>query len=134
MRERRGRKDEHTTIQPTLYEDIRLYFEEGVRTDFRGMSYEHHMTIDKGHGRLEKREYWLVNDIGWISWGKEWKRMAGIGMVRRSVTKGNAVSEETAYFITSLPKNVSLFARAVRGHWGIESMHWSLDVVLNGAQ
>lgn len=24
-----------------------------------------------------------------------------------------------------------MFGKAVRGHWGVESMHWSLDVVLN---
>ena len=38
---------------------------------------------------------------------------------------------EIAYFITSLPKNAEMFGKAVRGHWGVESMHWSLDVVLN---
>lgn len=24
-----------------------------------------------------------------------------------------------------------MFGKAVRGHWGVECMHWSLDVVLN---
>lgn len=117
--------------QPTMLEDIRLYFETGLNTDFRDMSYEQHMTVDKGHGRLEKREYWLSNDISWIPWKKEWKGLGGIGMVRRTVTKGEIITKEVAYFITSLSGNAGLFARAVRGHWGIESMHWSLDVVLN---
>jgi predicted transposase YbfD/YdcC len=88
-------------------------------------------TVDKGHGRLEKREYWLTSEIAWIDWKKEWKGLGGIGMVRRTVTKGSETTQEIAYFITSLTKNASLFGRAVRGHWGIESMHWSLDVVLN---
>lgn len=117
--------------QPTMQEDIRLFFETEMSTDFEGIGHEHHMTLDKGHGRLEKREYWLTNDIGWITWKKEWKNLGAIGMVRRTVTKGEETTKETAYFITSLSKNVELFARAVRGHWGIESMHWSLDVVLN---
>lgn len=117
--------------QPTMYEDVRLYFEEGKKNDFKDTTYEQHSTIDKGHGRLEKREYWLTNDISWISWRKEWKGLGGIGMVRRTVTKGGERTMEEAYFITSLAKNASLFGRAVRGHWGIESMHWSLDVVLN---
>jgi predicted transposase YbfD/YdcC len=35
---------------------------------------------------------------------------------------------ETRYYISSLPLGVKRFARAVRGHWGIEnSCHWSLD-------
>ena len=117
--------------QPRMLEDIRLYFEEGVRADFRDGRYEQHTTIDKGHGRLEKREYWLTSEISWIEWKKEWSGIGGIGMVRRTVTKGTKTTQEVAYFITSLTKNAGLFGRAVRGHWGIESMHWSLDVVLN---
>jgi predicted transposase YbfD/YdcC len=52
-------------------------------------------------------------------------------MVRRSVTKDGQTSREIAYFITSLQRNAEMFGKAVRGHWGVESMHWSLDVVLN---
>jgi len=33
------------------------------------------------------------------------------------------------YYISSLAVSVKRFARAVRGHWGIEnSCHWTLDV------
>jgi predicted transposase YbfD/YdcC len=36
---------------------------------------------------------------------------------------------EVRYYISSLIVNVIQFARAVRGHWGIEnSCHWSLDM------
>src|SRR4029079_14059308 len=43
--------------------------------------------------------------------------------------KGKEPSMETRVFITSLPPRVKPFARAVRGHWGIEtSLHWVLDV------
>lgn len=34
---------------------------------------------------------------------------------------------ETAYYIGSVD-NVTDFASAARNHWGVESMHWSLDV------
>lgn len=117
--------------QPTLQEDIRLYFEDGLATDFRDMAHEFYQTVEKGHGRLEKREYWLVGDVSWASWRDDWKGLKGIGMVRRTATKGQTTTQERAYFIVSFAKNVGQFARAVRGHWGIESMHWSLDVVLN---
>ena len=117
--------------QQTMLDDIREYFEEGLKTDFKDMAYESCMTIEKGHGRIEKREYFLCNDIDWIDWRKAWKKLSGIGMVRRSITKNGQTSQEIAYFITSLPKNAEMFGKAVRGHWGVESMHWSLDVVLN---
>ena len=36
---------------------------------------------------------------------------------------------EVRYYISSLAMGVKRFARAVRGHWGIEnSCHWVLDV------
>ena len=36
---------------------------------------------------------------------------------------------ETRFFISSLAAKVKRFARAVRGHWGIEnSLHWVLDI------
>lgn len=117
--------------QPTMYDDIRTYFDEGLKTDFKDMAYESYRTIEKGHGRIEKREYYLCNEIDWIEWRKDWKKLGGIGMVRRSVTKDGQTSQEISYFITSLPRNAEMFGKAVRGHWGVESMHWSLDVVLN---
>ena len=45
------------------------------------------------------------------------------------------VSRERRYYLSSLPGDVALFARAVRGHWAIENnLHWVLDVVLGEAQ
>ncbi len=36
---------------------------------------------------------------------------------------------EARYFISSLRPQVRRFARAVRGHWGIEnSLHWHMDI------
>jgi predicted transposase YbfD/YdcC len=35
---------------------------------------------------------------------------------------------ETRYFISSAPLDIERLAAAGRGHWGIESMHWLLDV------
>jgi predicted transposase YbfD/YdcC len=36
---------------------------------------------------------------------------------------------ERRYYLSSLAVDVEQFARAVRGHWGVEnSLHWCLDV------
>ena len=34
------------------------------------------------------------------------------------------------YFITSLG-DIKQVAKSIRSHWGVESMHWTLDVVFN---
>ena len=45
------------------------------------------------------------------------------------------VSVERAFYLCSIPADAKLFARAVRGHWGVEnSLHWRLDVVFNEDQ
>jgi len=38
--------------QPTMYEDIRTYFEEGLKTDFKDMVYESYRTIKRDTGVL----------------------------------------------------------------------------------
>jgi predicted transposase YbfD/YdcC len=35
---------------------------------------------------------------------------------------------DTRTFICSAPLDIERTAKAVRGHWGVESMHWPLDV------
>ena len=48
-------------------------------------------------------------------------------MVCTKVEKKGVVTEDVRHFITSLD-DVSVFAKAVRKHWGIEnSLHWCLD-------
>ena len=37
-------------------------------------------------------------------------------------------SFDTRYFISSTACDIERIAAAVRGHWGVESMHWLLDV------
>jgi len=51
-------------------------------------------------------------------------------MTRNTITdeKSGQVVVQTRYFINSLPLDVLEVARAIRGHWMVESMHWHLDV------
>jgi predicted transposase YbfD/YdcC len=42
---------------------------------------------------------------------------------------GQSTSRQRRYFFTSLPANdPARIAQAIRAHWAIESMHWTLDV------
>ena len=49
-------------------------------------------------------------------------------MTRNTITKGGEKHVETRYYISSIETNAEEFARCVRGHWAIESLHWHLDV------
>jgi predicted transposase YbfD/YdcC len=86
-------------------------------------------TLEKGHGRIEKRSYFYSQDIEWmIDAKKDWTKLTGIGMVLREIERPNKEKTvEKAYHIASV-NNVVDFSTAVRNHWAVESMHWSLDV------
>lgn len=110
--------------QTSLHEDTKLYFEH-----FKNLPKT--VTKEKGHGRIETREYFLETDINWLPQKTDWTGLNAIGMVKSKVLEKEILREETRYFITSLT-DVEVFARAVRAHWGIEnSLHWCLDVVFH---
>lgn len=109
--------------QPALSEDVELFFKEFLE----GCS--HTQTLEKGHGRIEKREYFLTNEIDWLSQKADWANLNAIGAVKTTVEEKEKICVETRYFITSLT-NIQEFAQAVREHWGIENqLHWCLDVI-----
>lgn len=117
--------------QSTLQTDVSDYFKYAVSKDFKDIDYKYYQTFDKGHGRIEKRKYYLINDIDWLDNVDSWIGLKGIGMVESTVIKDELQTVETRYFITSLTGSAEEFGKSIRNHWGIESMHWMLDVVFN---
>lgn len=115
--------------QSTLHEDVALYFEQLSKNER-----EKEKTVttkEKGHGRIEIREYCLETEIEWLYQKPEWAGLKGIGMVKSRVCEKNVWREEVRYFITSL-SDAEAFAAAVRAHWGVENcLHWCLDVIFN---
>lgn len=113
--------------QGNLYENITLYFgeEEKKRIKEEG---NYKKTIEKAHGQLEIREYYQSEDIKWLPNKKDWKGLKSIGVEEKSIDTEEGIKKEYRYYISSLKQDMELFARAVRGHWSIESMHWYLDV------
>ena len=110
--------------QGSLYEDVELYFDD---EDLRaGCAY--HKVVEKARGAVEIREYWQTTDIGWLHQRKAWAGLTSIVMTKNTIVKGDVIKTELRYFISSLPLGVEEAARAIRGHWMVESYHWHLDV------
>ena len=115
--------------QPTLHERLgELFLEYGER-NFRVPGLRRHVTVEKAHGREERREYYAApvpEDLR-----SKWKGVQSVGMVyryRKDIVSGK-VHEETMYIISSLPPKVRTLAKYIRGHWAVENtLHWSLDV------
>lgn len=113
----------------TLYEDVKMFIDDAYETSFKYNHFDYHKTFDNDHGRIEKREYWCTDEIDWLDERSQWKHFKTIGMVRVERTVKEKTTIENRYYISSLEPNAEIFAKAVRGHWGIEnSLHWVLDV------
>ena len=114
-----------------LYDEVKATFALAEQEAFANVQAESQRRVEKGHGRLEIREYWTISDpsiLAYLDPEKRWKGLRGIGMVRAERRIEDEVSRETRYFLLSFP-SVNTFAYAVRSHWGIENrLHWVLDV------
>lgn len=122
--------------QPSLYKDIKDWFEWAHQSDFRGVpAHDHHRTINKGHGRIDIRDCWVISDIHAfeaLEHHERWANLNSIVMVRRERRMGETVEHQTHFFISSLPPNAETILRAIRHHWRIENtQHWTLDVVFH---
>jgi predicted transposase YbfD/YdcC len=104
-----------------LHDDVKFYFEnQVVKMQVK--------RVEKGHGRIEKREYFLETDIDWLLPRASWRGLAAIGAACSTVLENEQTRTETRYFLTSLT-DVERFADSVRNHWSIENqLHWQLDV------
>jgi predicted transposase YbfD/YdcC len=116
--------------QKTLYHDIKTMFTTIRAHDQLPVStYE---TIEKGHGRIETRRYWITDDLSQLSTRDAWIDLHSIGMVETERQIGTQLTHKTRYFIRSRDANVRQFATHVRGHWQIENqLHWRLDVIMD---
>jgi predicted transposase YbfD/YdcC len=118
--------------QGTLYQDVVDLFADALSTEGADLLHDCHHTVDKGHGRLERRQYWTIADpecIAYLNAKEAWPGLQSIGMVEAERQVGEQVTSERRYYITSLAGNAQAFGRAVRSHWGIENgLHWVLDL------
>jgi predicted transposase YbfD/YdcC len=126
----------------TVHEEVKEFFTDAVppcaiqaaQTVAPG-TMDSFQTVEKDHGRIETRRYWQSTDVDWFEDKRLWKQLRSIGMVEsiRRVKGKNTI--ERRYYLSSLPLDAKIFAKAVRGHWGVENpLHWTLDVTFREDQ
>ena len=117
--------------QKNLSQAIIEFFDTAEVLAFRNIDVEKRTTIEKNHGRIETRRAVFVPDVSWMDkpMRENWKKLAAIGMIESEQEIKGQASIERRYFIVSAGvKTVEQFADAARAHWGVEAMHWVLDV------
>lgn len=144
--------------QGNMHRDVTAMFDEAHECAFKGISHQATQQVEKGHGRIETRSYYFIDDPQYLQYLNPkgiWSNLRGVGMVQSErevrgvseisrVETGNkkeeeeekekekqGVSKESRYYLCSV-SSVEEFARAARGHWGIENgLHWVLDVAFS---
>jgi predicted transposase YbfD/YdcC len=115
--------------QGTLHEAVIEHIDRLVENDFAGVEVRQHTTTETAHGREETRCYTHLPVPSDLPNKDQWKGLKSIGVAITACVRGGKETIEKRYYLSSLPVGVKRFARAVRGHWGIEnSCHWSLDM------
>jgi predicted transposase YbfD/YdcC len=115
--------------QPTLEKDLADYFHTAPKDEVVTKT-----TVEKGHGRIETRIYTASNVVDWITSDKSYPDQPKfrhiksiLKVVNRTEFKDRCTYDERLY-ISSAPLDIERLADGCRGHWGVESMHWLLDV------
>jgi len=104
---------------PRLKEDIELYI--------RGGEVPSHRTVEKNGGRIETRTAYASGEVGWLGGKGQWG-ISTIGAIHREFEKGDKKSSEWHYYISSAILSPEALLTHARLEWGVESMHWLLDV------
>ena len=111
---------------------MRDLFEAGDGSGLAGLPHDYATTLNKGHGRIERRKCWAIDDpacLEYLSTAGDWPELRSVVKVesRRETDTGTTV--QARYYISSMKASAKRQLEAVRTHWSIEnSLHWSLDV------
>ena len=115
--------------QPTLEADVVDYFKTAPPAEIVSIT-----TVEEGHGRIETRRYVASTKVDWIASDRRYPgepRFPGVAtliQVHSTTEQAGKTTRETRTYISSASLNIDSIAAAIRGHWGVESMHWILDV------
>jgi predicted transposase YbfD/YdcC len=114
--------------QPNLEAEVADYFASAPEEELQTKT-----TIEKGHGRIETRVYAASGKVDWIVSARAYPgqprftNVRTLVRVQETAEQAGKTTTATRYFISSAPLDIERLAGGVRGHWGVESMHWLLD-------
>lgn len=89
-------------------------------------------TLEKDHGRIEEREYFLCYDVSKIKDKIKWKTVKAIAYTKVSRISDDETIVTENYYIIDYQISIEKLIETIRDHWNIEcGLHWKLDVILD---
>jgi len=115
--------------QGNMYEEVETFFTLEKKDNFKDVQVDIFSTLEKGHGRIEKRICTVTDVSNYVSKKHDWLGLKSIVCIESEREIKGKVSKETRLFISSLEIDAKRILAAVRSHWAIEnSVHWVLDM------
>ena len=116
--------------QGKFYEDVYAMFDDKyINEADKDCEYETFSTIEKNHGRIEKRTCYVLNELEFFTdYLVEWKGLKKIFAVKREIEKNGEKTVENSCYLSSKNTTAENLLSYTRKHWEIESMHHILDV------
>ena len=116
--------------QGKFYEDVYAMFDDQYMNEVdKDCEYEIFSTIEKSHGRIEKRTCYVLNELEFFTdYLAEWKGLKKIFAVKREVERNGEKTTEISCYLSSKNTTAENLLSYTRKHWQIESMHHILDV------
>ena len=116
--------------QGKFYEDVYAMFDDKYINEIdKDCEYETFSTIEKSHGRIEKRTCYVLNELEFFTdYIAEWKGLKKIFAVKREIEKNEEKTREISCYLSSKNTTAENLLSYTRKHWEIESMHHILDV------
>jgi len=102
--------------QGNLHKDVTDFFKDEYFLLQIEKSGRYSKTVEKARSQIEMREYYQTDDIAWLDGRSNWKGLKTIGMTKTTIKKGENITAETRYYISSLSPNISLFEKSVHQH------------------
>ena len=120
------------TNQKLAYQDVEDYFKYVENTKLECKRINKYVENEKGHGRIEKRETFVINNYEELEGIKKFKDVKSIIMTRNTREISGEKSVQEKYYISNKIMNAKEVSNIVRKHWQIENnLHWTLDVYFN---
>lgn len=116
--------------QGKFYEDVYAMFDEKYMNEAdKDCEYEIYSTLEKSHGRIEKRTCYVLNEVEFFTdYLATWKGLKKIFAVKREIEKNGKKTTEISCYLSSKNTTAEKLLSYTRNHWLIESMHHILDV------
>ena len=121
--------DEMRTFLESAIAELETPRPKGAKLSKAAASLATFETVEKDHGRLEKRRYFQSAELSWFADRAQWEGLKSCGLVECTREMDGQVTVERRVYLSSLDLDAPTFGRAVRSHWGVENkVHWMMDV------